>query len=162
MTKRMAIALLALIGAFVAVYLTLYKLGYIGQLSCSIGSCEEVNTSRWSLLLGRPVAAWGVGFYVTVFAIAVAGVQPRFADSPGLSALLVAVSGSGVFFSGYLTWLEFAVIHAYCIWCLTSACIVTLIFVVSILDYRSVSALRNATSSPRSVGESPNRRVGSV
>ena len=64
MSKRQIIALLALVGACISVYLTLFKLGIIGTLSCSIGSCEQVNTSKWARLLGAPVAAWGVGFYV--------------------------------------------------------------------------------------------------
>jgi len=140
MTKRMVIALLALVGVFVALYLTLYKLGYVGQLSCSVGSCEQVNASRWSRLMGAPVAAWGVGFYIATFAIAAGGAQPQLAESRRISTLLVAQSGFGILFSGYLTWIEFARIHAFCLWCLTSACIVTLIFIMSVLDYRSQSA----------------------
>jgi uncharacterized membrane protein len=138
MTKRMIVATLALIGVFVATYLTLFKLGYIGELSCSIGSCEEVNTSRWSILLGQPVAAWGIAFYGAVFAIALAGVQERLAMSRGISLLLVAASGSGLLVSAYLTYLELFVIHAICIWCITSATIVTLIFIASVLDLRSL------------------------
>ena len=55
----MIVAALALAGIFISTYLTLYKLGMIGELTCSIGSCETVNTSRWSIFLGLPVAAWG-------------------------------------------------------------------------------------------------------
>jgi uncharacterized membrane protein len=62
----MVIAALALAGIFLATYLALYKLGYIGALSCSVGSCETVNLSRWATFLGLPVAVWGVGFYVSV------------------------------------------------------------------------------------------------
>ncbi len=138
MTKRMIVATLAVIGAFVATYLTLYKLGFIGSLSCSVGSCEEVNTSRWSILLGQPVAAWGIAFYIAVFAIALTGTQSRLAASRGISILLVAVSASGLLVSAYLTWLELAVIRAVCIWCLTSATLVTLIFIASVLDLRSL------------------------
>ena len=134
MTKRMVIALLALVGVFIATYLTLYKLGYIGQLSCSIGSCEEVNASRWSVLLGKPVAAWGIGFYVFMFLMAALGVQPRFAASRRIGVLLAVVAGSGFLFSAYLTWIEFGVIHAFCVWCLTSGVLVTLLFVTSLLD----------------------------
>ena len=66
----MILATLALIGVFVSTYLTLYKLGYIGELKCAIGSCETVNTSRWATFLGLPVAAWGLGFYVAALALA--------------------------------------------------------------------------------------------
>ena len=136
MTKRMLVATLALAGIFLSVYLALYKLGYIGVLTCSVGSCEVVQTSRWATFLGLPVAVWGVGFYVTAFAVAMAGVHGRLADSPAPSVALVALSGWGVLFSAWLTWLELFVIHAICQWCVVSAILVTVIFVVSLMDLR--------------------------
>src|SRR5580704_11045462 len=99
MNKRRIVALLALVGCFVASYLALYKLGYIGELSCSIGSCEQVNTSRWAIFLGAPVAIWGVGFYLAVLAVAIAGTLPQFAESPRIGTALVTMSGVGVLFS---------------------------------------------------------------
>ncbi|MFL5484867.1 MAG: vitamin K epoxide reductase family protein [Gemmatimonadaceae bacterium] len=136
MTKRMIVAALALAGIFISLYLTLYKLGVIGELSCSIGSCETVNTSKWSQLLGLPVAAWGLFFYLDVFAIAFVGTMPRFEDERLISMVLTIQAGIGVLFSAWLTYLELAVIHAICIWCVTSAVIVTVLFVVSMMDYR--------------------------
>ena len=136
MTKRMIVAALALAGIFISLYLTLYKLGIIGELSCSIGSCETVNTSRWSRFLGLPVAAWGLLFYLDVFGIALIGTLPRFEDERVLSVVLVAESAVGVLFSAWLTYLELAVIHAICVWCVTSAVIVTLILAVSVADLR--------------------------
>ena len=136
----MIVAALALAGIFIATYLTLYKLGVIGELSCSIGSCETVNTSKWSRFAGLPVAAWGVLFYVEVFIIAVIGTTARLADQPAISIILVIESAIGVLFSAWLTYLELAVIHAICIWCVTSAVIVTAILLVSIADYREVRA----------------------
>ncbi|HET7612312.1 MAG TPA: vitamin K epoxide reductase family protein [Gemmatimonadaceae bacterium] len=138
MTKRMIVAALALAGIFIATYLTLYKLGVIGELSCSIGSCETVNTSKWSRFAGLPVAGWGVLFYVEVFIIAVIGTTARLADQRAISIILVIESAIGVLFSAWLTYLELAVIHAICIWCVTSAIIVTAIFLVSVADYREL------------------------
>ena len=134
-TKRALLALLALIGFFVALYLALYKLGYIGALTCSIGSCEQVNTSRWATFLGLPVALWGVGFYAVTFAAALVGLQERFADSRAVAMALAALCVWGVVFSLYLTYLELFVIHAICQWCVVSAVIVTAIFVISLWDY---------------------------
>ena len=136
MTKRMIVAALALVGIFISLYLTLYKLGVIGELSCSIGSCETVNTSKWSRFLGLPVAAWGLLFYLDVFLVALAGTIARFEDEPAISAILVGEAAVGVLFSAWLTYLELGVIHAICIWCVTSACIVTAILLVSIADLR--------------------------
>ncbi len=137
----MIVAALALAGIFISIYLTLYKLGVIGELSCSIGSCETVNTSRWSILLGLPVAAWGLLFYIDVFVIALLGTMPRFENEPLVSIVLAVEGAIGVLFSAWLTYLELAVIHAICIWCVTSAFIVTVIFLVSIADLRETKGL---------------------
>jgi len=138
MTKRMILGVLALAGIFVALYLLFYKLGMIGHLSCSIGSCETVNTSKWSRFAGFPVAAWGLVFYLEVFIIAVIGTTARLADQPAISIVLVIESAIGVLFSAWLTYLELAVIHAICIWCVSSAVIVTAMLLVSIADYREL------------------------
>jgi uncharacterized membrane protein len=134
----MLAALLALVGLFVAIYLTLYKIGVIGQLVCAAGSCETVQTSRWAIFLGAPVAAWGVGFYVVVLALAVAGTTERWEDSPRLSLAMLLVTGWGALFSLWLTGLELFVIHAICQWCVGSAVIALSLFVVSLLDWREM------------------------
>ena len=147
MTKRMIVATLSLAGIFVALYLLLYKLGIVGNLACSIGSCETVNLSKWATFLGAPVAAWGVGFYVVMFVLAIASLQDRYAESVGMSKVLALVAGSGFAFSAWLTYLELFVIHAVCQWCVVSAIIVTLIFVFALLDLRDRSSLAELDSS---------------
>ena len=132
----MIVAALALAGIFISLYLTLYKIGVIGELSCSIGSCETVNTSKWATFLHLPVAVWGLLFYIDVFLISVLGTTRSFENESLVSVLLVAEAAIGVLFSAWLTYLELAVIHAICIWCVTSALVVTMIFVVSIADLR--------------------------
>jgi uncharacterized membrane protein len=130
----MLIALLALAGVFVALYLTLYKFGVVGALTCQIGSCERVNTSRWAVFLGLPVAAWGMGTYIILFALALAGVQG--APSRPIAWALTLLSGWGVAFSAWLTYLELFVIHAICMWCVISAILMALIFIASVVSLR--------------------------
>jgi uncharacterized membrane protein len=141
--KRMLAALVALGGVFVAGYLTLYKLGYIGTLACAVGSCETVQTSRWATLFGYPVAAWGVAYYVGLLAVILAGLTAPLADSRGVSRLLVAATATGLLFSLWLTYLELFVIHAICMWCVISALLATALFAISLLDLRDVSALED-------------------
>lgn len=138
----MIVAALALAGVFLALYLTLYKLGVIGHLACTIGGCEQVNTSRWATLLGAPVAAWGVGFYALVFLIALIGTTPRWEQQRGISVALTALTLVGALFSSWLTYLELFVIHAICQYCVTSAVLVTLLFLVSAADLYASSRLR--------------------
>jgi uncharacterized membrane protein len=133
---RMAIALLALVGLLVALYLSLFKLGYLGAIQCSIGGCEKVQASQWALFLGQPVALWGVGAYAAILVLALVGVQPRFAGARWVALTLFGFSAVGVVFSAYLTYLEAFVIHAWCQWCVVSAILITLIFLLSIPGLR--------------------------
>jgi len=141
MSKRMWMALISLLGLFLGVYLTLYKFGYIGTLACGVSSCEKVQTSRWSEFLGLPVATWGVGFYVVMLAMALAGLQERYAESSGLSLAVMLWTGWGVLFTAWLNYLEAFVIHAWCEWCIGSATMVLILFVLSVFDWRETRSL---------------------
>lgn len=136
MNRRMLLAALSLAGLFVALYLTLYKAGVIGGLACNVGKCETVNLSKWATLLGLPVAAWGMGFYGAVFAVAMAGTTERHADASWVPLALVALTGWGVLFSAWLTYLELFVIHAICMWCVVSAILTVVLFAISVHEWR--------------------------
>lgn len=140
----MLIAGLALVGTFVATYLALYKLGHFGQLVCGLGSCETVQMSPWATFLGLPVAVWGVGWYLLTLTLSVAGILDRWAESTTISLLLVALSAWGFAFSSWLTYLEARVINAWCQWCVVSAVIVTLILILSVMDWRDVARMKDS------------------
>jgi uncharacterized membrane protein len=144
MKTRMGIALLAMGGVILALYLSLYKLGVIGELTCSVGSCETVQVSEWATLLGVPVAVWGVGAYLAVLALALTGLQPAFAESRMISWLLVGLNTWNVLFSAWLTYLELYVIDAICMWCVISAILMALLLVLSLLDLRATREPRAA------------------
>lgn len=136
MTKRMIIAALALAGVGLATYLAMYKLGMIGELACSVGQCETVNLSKWATFAGLPVAVWGVGFYILLFAVALFGTTERFVDATWVSHALLGLTAWGVVFSGWLTYLELYVIHAICMFCVASAVLVAVTFLVSVSEWR--------------------------
>lgn len=129
-------ALISLAGLFVGAYLTLFKFGIIGTLACGVGSCEQVQTSRWSVFLGLPVATWGLGFYAVMLALSIAGIQSRYAESRGLSLAVLLLTGWGVLFTAWLNYLEGFVIHAWCEWCLGSATMVVALFILAVWDWR--------------------------
>ena len=140
---RMLIAVLALVGLLLSAYLTLYKLGYFGFLPCGTGGCEVVQASAWAYfpprtvaLWGPPVALWGVGAYLVILALAVAGVQPRWAGERWIGLVILAAAAGGVGFSAYLTYIEAAVLHAWCRWCVASAVLITLILLLSLPELR--------------------------
>jgi uncharacterized membrane protein len=128
----MVVALLALIGAFISFYLMAYSLGWMGSLICGMSSCETVQQSSYSKIGPVPVAAIGLAGYLVLLILAILGLQPGRRGSKPIGMLLVAGGFVGVAFSAYLTFLEVAVIHAWCIWCVTSAILITLIFVASL------------------------------
>lgn len=134
MTKRMVLAALSLAGVFLATYLMLYKLGYIGTLACGTGDCEKVQTSKWASLLGAPVALWGLGFYAAMFGLSLAGSLGTLVESRATSIALVVMSAWGVLFSSWLTYVEIAQIHAICRYCVVSATLVLVLFAISVAD----------------------------
>ncbi len=131
----MIAATLALVGLFVALYLWLWKIGVLGVLACGDGGCETVQLSAYADLFGIPVALYGVVGYLALLSVGLAGVQGPLATRRGPTTALVLLAGVGVAFSGYLTYLEAAVIHAWCRWCVVSAAIVTAIFGVAVAGW---------------------------
>ncbi len=131
MRHRQAIALLALIGCLVSLYLWLYKIGAIGTLQCGAGSCEYVQTSRYADFLGLPVALYGVAGYSVLFAVSLAGLRPANVARRGPTLLLAVLASAGFGFTVYLTYIELFVLRAICRWCVASAVIMTVIWVVA-------------------------------
>jgi uncharacterized membrane protein len=59
-----------------------------------------------------------------------------------LETWTVSLALAGVIYSGYLTALELLVIRAICIWCVTSAVIVTAILVLALWEFRRTAPQR--------------------
>lgn len=131
---------LALVGFFVSLYLWLWKIGFLGALACGTGSCEAVQLSRHAILFGQPVALYGMVGYLGLFGVGLWGLQGKRANQRAPTVWLVALSGVGVGFTVYLTYLEAFVIHAWCRWCLVSAAIIAAILVTSLVGWRRLLA----------------------
>jgi len=137
MRHRQAIALLALVGLFVALYLWLHALGFGGAIKCgAAGGCETVQTSQWAVFLGLPVAFYGVVGYLAVLVVALASLRPAALAERRWSVMLAALASVGLLFTIYLTSLELFVIHAICRWCVGSAVIIAAIWVVAVATLR--------------------------
>lgn len=124
MTDRrltVAAAALALAGAAIAAYLTWIHYAALEPFCVGGGAaCERVQSSRYADLAGVPVAVIGLAGYLAILgSLAVPGTAGRSA-----TALLALI---GVGFSGYLTYLELAVIEAICQWCVASAVVTALL-----------------------------------
>ena len=132
---RMWIAVLSLVGLFIALYLLAHSLGLMGPVLCGIGDCAAVEASPYSKIRGFPVSALGLMGYLALLGASLAGLQPRFSERRLVSAVLLLGAAIGFGFSLYLTYLEAFVIHAWCQWCVMSAILMTIIFGLSLSEF---------------------------
>jgi uncharacterized membrane protein len=116
---RVALILLTTAGLGVAGYLTYVHYAGISPICTTGGSCEKVQTSAYSELLGIPVALIGLLGYAAILAALLAPETERTRSA--VSALTL----TGFVFSAYLTYREIYSIHAICEWCVSSAIILT-------------------------------------
>jgi len=124
-TLRRIIAFVATVGIGVATYITIAESGG-GAPACVAGGggCQTVAESSYSELLGVNVAIFGIAGYVLILLTAF------FAnDTARFGGFALALGGFG--FSVYLTYLEIWKIEAICQWCVGSAVLMTILFLLN-------------------------------
>jgi uncharacterized membrane protein/thiol-disulfide isomerase/thioredoxin len=121
---------LIVIGVGVAAYLSYVETQSVEAVCGPVGDCNTVQQSRYATLFGfLPVGVLGLlGYLGLIAAWLTRKYLPNFARPADLAFFGMAFFA--VIFSLYLTYLEPFVIRAVCIWCLTSAVIVTLLLLL--------------------------------
>jgi uncharacterized membrane protein len=121
--------LLGLGGLGIASYLAHVEVRGVEAVCGPVGDCNTVQQSEYARLFGVvPIGVLGVlGFAAILLAWAVRRWGAGRVSSWAAIALL-ALTGFGVLFSIYLTFLEPFVIGATCLWCLGSAVIMTALY----------------------------------
>jgi len=136
-TSNRIVFVLTLAGIGVSGYLTLAHLNYV-DLGCSaVRGCEEVAAHYTAkgfgipFLRAIPTAAFGLAMYAVMGVLCVirAGAPDARRDRAASLAQWL-ISAVSVAVSGWLTYLEAYVIRAWCQWCVASAIIVVLMFLV--------------------------------
>ena len=125
-------AVLAFLGVADAVYLIIYKFTGNPNMCLGNGGCHDVNFSPFSEIYGIPVSVFGLLAYLAVLGILFFEPRLKLANENGPLAIF-GISLGGVAFTVYLTYLELYVIHAICPFCVASAVIITLIFILAII-----------------------------
>lgn len=125
---------LGFVGFGVATYLTVVHYVGFSLLACTGGhgghsSCQTVQSSQWSKVAGIPVALLGLIGYIGILgSLLVPDREESRLATLGLTLI-------GFAFSGYLTYRELYSIHAICEWCVSSAVILTILFLCSVARY---------------------------
>lgn len=118
---------LAGVGMAVTAYLTGVAWWDATPAFCSAGSsCDVIAQSRWSEVLGLPLALWGFILYAVIAFIAYRPVAPIKRWKRLWSVALI-----GLVLSLYLTVVGIVALDAVCIWCLVSLATLAAIFTVN-------------------------------
>jgi uncharacterized membrane protein len=138
-----AVPLLVVLGLSVAGYLAYVEVNSVEAVCGPVGECNIVQTSAYAIMLGIPVAVWGVLNYLALGGLWIGQRYLRGQWAHLASLALLGLALFGTLFSIYLTCLELFVIRAICAWCLSSALITTLLMLLVVLyltDGRSVGS----------------------
>ncbi|MGB7873525.1 MAG: vitamin K epoxide reductase family protein [Anaerolineales bacterium] len=123
--------ILVVIGLLVSIYMTIYKVTSNDALCLGSGDCSAVNASRYSEVYGIPVATVGIAGYLAILLTHWYEQRDKFFDKNG-PMLIFGIALTGFLFTLYLIYIEFALLKAYCPFCLASQTAMTIIFIISI------------------------------
>ena len=127
------IPLLCIVGLAVAGYLAYVETTQVEAVCGPVGDCNTVQQSEYARLFGvLPIGVMGVGGYILMLLALFVGRLTNNRLAAYASLAILGMTSIGVLFSIYLTFLEPFVIGATCVWCLTSAIIMTVLFWLSL------------------------------
>ncbi len=122
---------LAGLGALDSAYLTYVKFAGAQAACGGIGDCETVNNSAFSEIAGVPIAILGLAAYLAIIALFLLE-RSRLAYAEYARLAAFGVTLIGTIYSGWLTYVEVAILRAICPFCVISAIIISLLFLISV------------------------------
>lgn len=134
---RVAVPALAAVGVAITSYLVYAR--YTGSsIVCTGGGCETVQHSRYAVVAGVPVALLGLIGYGILLGLSLV-------RRDAAHAAAIALTASALAFSAYLLVVQLTLIHAVCVWCVTSDCVLVVILAALVasggLPHRSSTGL---------------------
>jgi len=138
---RLILGVLGVIGLLDSAYLTYIKLANATASCAGIGDCDAVNSSQYAEIFGIPIALLGAGAYLMMFILLFLEKRSDFwrQQAPLLLFVLTLI---GVLYSAYLTFVEVAILHAICPYCVLSAIVLVIMFAISL--YRFIKGPEDA------------------
>lgn len=147
--KRLTLwaAILSALGVGVTIYLIYQHYKPSADSFCNISdyvSCDVVNKSIYAEIFGIPVAVFGFLTYTALFVVSL-GLYKGWNFTKILGGLTqhrtivgtAVLSTLGLVFSLYLTWIEFFVLTAVCIFCLTQQVFILIISLIYLMLWRN-------------------------
>ncbi len=135
---EIAISILALGGFSLAAYIHSHKKTH-KKLVCPLrGSCETVIHSNYSRFFGVPVEMLGMLYYILIAIVHISFIFIPTLTNPSLLITSLIFSMGAFLFSLYLLSVQFFIIRKWCTWCLFSALISTIIFLLTIGSAHSI------------------------
>ncbi len=131
-TLRRVLIGLAVLGVLVSIYMTIFKLTENPGMCLGNGGCSVVNNSIYAEVYGIPVAVIGVVGYLAILGSLLLRPRWDFLAANG-TMILFGMALIGFLFTVYLIYVEVALIHALCPFCLTSQITMTAIFIISLI-----------------------------
>ena len=120
------------LGGLVSIYMTIFKLTENQSMCLGNGGCSVVNNSMYSEVYGIPVSIIGILGYGALVAALLLEQRGSFMQDNGL-LLIFGLALVGFLFTAYLIYVEIALIHALCPFCITSQVSITVLFVLSVI-----------------------------
>jgi uncharacterized membrane protein len=131
-TLRILMYAAALIGLVDSIYLTYVKLTHQQAFCGGYGGCETVATSSYASISGIPIAILGGLAYLAIIFLIYSqkwgGIFEQYAPM-----VIFGMTLAGFLYSLFLTWVEVAVLRAICPYCVVSAVVMTILFILSMM-----------------------------
>ena len=126
--------ILGIIGFGISLYLFSKKVAHKAPV-CHLGEdCGAVVYSDYGKTFGIENSIGGMLYYLLIIIVGILiFFIPQFFTIPLVYWAKLVISGGAVLFSLYLTWLQYAVIKQWCEYCIASAIVTLLIFLVILI-----------------------------
>ncbi len=137
------IPLLCLLGLGVAGYMSFVEFTQAEAVCGPVGNCNSVQGSSYATLFGfLPVGILGFLGYLAILLLWLVSRLHLPNYDHLVKMLLWALSLVGILFSIYLTFLEPFVIGATCMWCISSAVIMTALFLLATRELNALNQIQ--------------------
>jgi uncharacterized membrane protein len=123
---------LAAIGVIDSAYLTWVKITHTEVFCGTSGECQTVANSAYAEIAGIPIALFGMGAYLAIIVLIYLENRQGF-WSHNSTLMIFGITLAGTLYSAYLTYIEIAVLKAICPYCVVSAIVMLLLFLIAII-----------------------------